>query len=244
MTIGIARTPGGRLWACWVAGEDGAKAFFVCAGERRRRRDVVEAGARDRRQSEKLPMPRSVLVGNLWTASAGRLWIFFNQSMAQFDGRSGVWAAICENPDAAKPVWSAPKRLWHGFTLNKPTVLSNGDWLLPISLNRAGFGPFKGAFAELDPFRRRERLSLEGPRRDVAAPGPCAVPKSRLGRAQLHRAQGRQPVDGRTHRQRADAELLHRSRQNVEHARSGGRLQPSRRSTASAPPRLGTVARW
>ena len=23
MTIGISRTPGGRLWACWVAGEDG-----------------------------------------------------------------------------------------------------------------------------------------------------------------------------------------------------------------------------
>jgi hypothetical protein len=29
MTIGIERTPGGRLWACWVAGEDGSKAFFV-----------------------------------------------------------------------------------------------------------------------------------------------------------------------------------------------------------------------
>lgn len=153
MTIGIARTPGGRLWACWVAGEDGAKAFFVCAvsdddGETWSKPVLVIDG-----QSEKLPMPRSVLVGNLWTDPLGRLWIFFNQSMAQFDGRSGMWAAICEKPDAAKPVWSAPKRLWHGFTLNKPTVLRNGDWLLPVSLNRAGFGPFKGAFAELDPFR-------------------------------------------------------------------------------------------
>jgi hypothetical protein len=153
MTIGIARTPGGRLWACWVAGEDGAKAFFVCAvsdddGETWSKPVLAIDG-----QSDKLPMPRSVLVGNLWTDPLGRLWIFFNQSMAQFDGRSGVWAAICENPDSAKPVWSAPKRLWHGFTLNKPTVLSNGDWLLPISLNRAGFGPFNGAFKELDPFR-------------------------------------------------------------------------------------------
>ena len=153
MTIGIARTPGGRLWACWVAGEDGAKAFFVCAvsdddGETWSKPVLVIDG-----QSEKLPMPRSVLVGNLWTDPLGRLWIFFNQSMAQFDGRSGVWAAMCENPDATKPVWSAPKRIWHGFTLNKPIVLSNGDWLLPISLNRAGFGPFKGAFADLDPFR-------------------------------------------------------------------------------------------
>ena len=153
MNIGIARTLGGRLWACWVAGEDGARAFFVCAvsdddGESWSKPVLVIDG-----QSDKLPMPRSVLVGNLWTDPSGRLWIFFNQSMAQFDGRSGVWAAICDNPDTAKPLWSTPKRIWHGFTLNKPTVLSNGDWLLPISLNRAGFGPFKGAFAHLDSVR-------------------------------------------------------------------------------------------
>ena len=153
MTIGIARTPGGRLWACWVAGEDGPKAFFVCAisdddGVTWSKPVLVIDG-----QSSRLPMSRSVLVGNLWTDPLGRLWIFFNQSMMQFDGRSGVWAAICENPDAEKPVWSAPRRIWHGFTLNKPTVLKNGDWLLPVSLNREGFGPFKGAFAELDPIR-------------------------------------------------------------------------------------------
>ena len=29
MTIGIARTPKGRIWSCWVAGEDGPGAFFV-----------------------------------------------------------------------------------------------------------------------------------------------------------------------------------------------------------------------
>ena len=31
MTIGIERTPGGRLWACWVARGDSAEAFFVLA---------------------------------------------------------------------------------------------------------------------------------------------------------------------------------------------------------------------
>ena len=31
MTIGIARTPGGRLWAAWIGGEDGPKAFMVAA---------------------------------------------------------------------------------------------------------------------------------------------------------------------------------------------------------------------
>jgi hypothetical protein len=75
------------------------------------------------------------------------------QSMMQFDGRSGVWASICEDPDDANPVWSAPRRIWHGFTLNKPTVLGSGEWLLPVSLNHEGFGPFKGAFRELDPMR-------------------------------------------------------------------------------------------
>ena len=68
--------------------------------------------------------------------------------------RAGVWAAVCENPDADAPTWSEPRRLWHGVTLNKPTVLSTGEWMLPVSLDqRPGFGPFKGCFAELDPLR-------------------------------------------------------------------------------------------
>jgi hypothetical protein len=93
-------------------------------------------------------------VGNLWTDPAGRLWLIFDQSMHMYDGRAGVWAMICENPDAEKPTWSAPKRIWHGVTLNKPTVLSTGEWMLPISLDqREGFGPFKGCFKELDPLR-------------------------------------------------------------------------------------------
>ncbi len=154
MTIGIERTPKGRLWACWVAGGDSPKAFFVLAtsdddGETwSKPRLVVDA------HSKNLPMDRSVLVGNLWTDPLGRLWLIFDQSMDMFDGRAGVWAATCENPDADQPTWSAPRRLWHGVTLNKPTVLANGEWMLPISLDqREGFGPFKGQFKELDPLR-------------------------------------------------------------------------------------------
>ncbi len=154
MTIGIERTPRGRLWACWVAGGDSPKAFFVLAtsdddGETwSKPRLVVDA------HSKNLPMDRSVLVGNLWTDPRGRLWLIFDQSLEMFDGRAGVWAAVCENPDADKPAWSAPRRIWHGVTLNKPTVLSTGEWMLPISLDqRGGFGAFKGQFTELDPLR-------------------------------------------------------------------------------------------
>lgn len=154
MTIGIERTPGGRIWACWVAGGDSPKAFFVLASSD----DDGETWSDPRMvldsHSEDHPIDRSILVGNLWTDPAGRLWLIFDQSMHMYDGRAGVWATICENPDAEKPTWSAPKRIWHGVTLNKPTVLSNGEWMLPISLDqREGFGPFKGCFKELDPLR-------------------------------------------------------------------------------------------
>ncbi len=154
MTIGMERTPKGRLWACWVAGGDSPKAFFVLAtsdddGETwSKPRLVVDSHSKD------LPRERSILVGNLWTDPLGRLWLIFDQSMDMFDGRAGVWAAICENPDADEPSWSEPRRIWHGVTLNKPTVLSNGEWMLPVSLDqRGGFGPFKGCFADLDPMR-------------------------------------------------------------------------------------------
>ncbi len=154
MTIGIERTPGGRLWACWVAGGDSPKAFFVLATSD----DDGETWSEPRlvvdTHSPHLPRERSILVGNLWTDPKGRLWLIFDQSMDMFDGRAGVWVSLCENPDAETPEWSAPRRLWHGVTLNKPTVLSNGEWMLPISLDqRGGFGPFKGTFPELDPYR-------------------------------------------------------------------------------------------
>ncbi len=154
MTIGIERTPGGRLWACWVAGGDSPEAFFVLAtsdddgGTWSGPRLVVDSHSPD------LPMDRSVLVGNLWTDPNGRLWLFFDQSMHMYDGRAGVWATTCDDPDADRPKWSPPRRIWHGVMLNKPTVLASGEWLLPISLDqRDGFGPFKGLFRELDPLR-------------------------------------------------------------------------------------------
>ncbi len=181
MTIGIARAPGGRLWACWVAGEDGPKAFFVL----NRSDDDGETWSKpclviDAHAPDSLPMPRSTLVGNLWTDPNGKLHLFFSQSMMQFDGRAGSWEAVCENPDADKPVWSAPRRIWHGHTLNKPIVLSTGEWLLPVSLNRSGgFGPFRGAFKELDPLRGANvfRSADQGATWErlgcVAYPNPC-----------------------------------------------------------------------
>ncbi|MFW5693103.1 MAG: sialidase family protein, partial [Thermoguttaceae bacterium] len=155
MTIGIERTPKGRLWAVWVAGEDGPEAFMVAAtsdddGETwSKPRLVVDS------RSPRLPLPRSVLVGALWTDPLGRLWFFFDQVMNMRDRRAGLWATVCDNPDAENPEWSEPRRIWHGRMLNKPTVLSTGEWLLPVYLLQTpGRGPFADCvFPELDPYR-------------------------------------------------------------------------------------------
>ena len=57
-----------------------------------------------------------------------------DQAMTYFDGRAGNWYSICENPDAEDPVWSTPQYIGFGCSLNKPTVMSTGEWVLPVSL--------------------------------------------------------------------------------------------------------------
>lgn len=70
----------------------------------------------------------------LWCDPNGRLWLFWSQSYNWFDGRCGVWASICANADGETPSWSEPRRIANGIMMNKPTVLSTGEWLLPIAL--------------------------------------------------------------------------------------------------------------
>jgi hypothetical protein len=48
----------------------------------------------------------------------------------------GVWAMVTTDADSETPEWSQPRRIANGVMLNKPTVLKNGDWLLPVGLWR------------------------------------------------------------------------------------------------------------
>jgi hypothetical protein len=153
MTIGIERTRGGRLWAAWVAGGDSDKGYFVLA----RSDDDGRTWSAPQLVIDPPEAPnglrRRILVGNLWLDPNGTLWLFFDQSMGYFDGRAGDWAITCADPDADEVVWSAPRRIADGATLNKPTVLSTGEWLLPVSLwarEKIGPGPLKEAHHELD----------------------------------------------------------------------------------------------
>lgn len=156
MVIGMDRTPKGRLWAAWVAGGDSDKGFFVAASSDDDGNTWSPTRLVINPTDASTGLPRRALVGNFWTDPTGKLWLFYDQSMGYYDGRAGAWAITCENPDAANPTWSAPRRIWHGATLNKPIILKNGEWLMPISLwgrNKIGPASLKNEFKELDEFR-------------------------------------------------------------------------------------------
>ncbi len=77
-----------------------------------------------------------------WAQSAGKYynqgeWSFVgdgrSNGWAQYDRRGGVWFSVCKNPHDKNPQWSKPTRIANGVMMNKPIVLSNGKWMLPIA---------------------------------------------------------------------------------------------------------------
>ena len=156
MIIGIDRTPKGRLWAAWIGNGDSPNGFLMLASSD----DQGKSWSKPRVVIDPTDPPNSpqrrTLVGNVWTDPEGRLWVFFDQSLGYFDGRAGDWYIRCDDPDAPNPSWTAPVRFADGCTLNKPTVLSNGDWLLPVALwtrDRIGPASLKQEHKELDSIR-------------------------------------------------------------------------------------------
>jgi hypothetical protein len=43
---------------------------------------------------------------------------------------------VTEDHGEADPVWSEPRRLFEGTMLNKPAVLTSGEWLFPVNLKK------------------------------------------------------------------------------------------------------------
>lgn len=71
---------------------------------------------------------------NLWLDPDGRLWMFYTQARGFNDGRSGVWAVICDDPDADELTWSLPRRIANGIMMNKPLITQNNEWLFPCAI--------------------------------------------------------------------------------------------------------------
>ena len=95
------------------------------------------------------PGPTRAYDPALWHDPGGRLWLFYNQANLETRDFS-VWAITAEDSGGAHPHWSAPRKIDlavpFAFRLNKPTVLSTGEWVLPVTwAQEAPEGWFAGA---------------------------------------------------------------------------------------------------
>ena len=128
---GIERTYGGRFWRCFFSGGNDEGPDNYVAVE-------ISDDACDT-WSEPIVVidpPGNVRAFDpcLWRTPSNELFLFWAQSYGGFDGRAGCWYSVCRDPDEAPNVWTEPRRIADGVMLNKPTVLMNGEWALPITL--------------------------------------------------------------------------------------------------------------
>jgi predicted neuraminidase len=127
----IERTIDGNLWAAFYSGgwEEGADNYVV----------LTRSKDNGRTWDMKLVIdpPGQVRAFDpcLWKDPLDRLWLFWSQSYGKYDGRCGVWASALKQEDMAEGrMWSTPRRIANGIMMNKPTVLTTGEWLLPAAL--------------------------------------------------------------------------------------------------------------
>ncbi len=122
---GIARTKGGRLFVSLYSGNvKETYGEFVGVSESR---DGVHFSE---------PIVVAHKAGKfrcfdpvLWIDPLGRLGFIWNVMPGE-----QVMAAISDDPDADTLAWHEPVCIGRGIMMNKPTVLSTGEWLFPIAV--------------------------------------------------------------------------------------------------------------
>ena len=133
----IERAPNGRLWCAFFSGgprePDPVNLILLTTSE---------DDGRNWTTPEPIVNPPGQMRAYdpaLWHDPDGRLWLFYN--LASLESRDfSVWAISADKSDTARPHWSSPRRIDisapFAFRLNKPTILSSGEWLLPVTWAR------------------------------------------------------------------------------------------------------------
>lgn len=131
---GLERTAGGRVFASWFTGgpkePSPENAVLLCYSDD---------------QAKSFTRPQVMAVpGNgtrcfdptLWIDPRRRLWYIFNRGNKD-TAKHDVWARICDDPDATPPVFGTEFRVGYegpyAFRMNKSTVLSSGEWIMPVT---------------------------------------------------------------------------------------------------------------
>jgi hypothetical protein len=126
----LERGPKGRLWATWYGGgvtEDRHNyVMLVTSGDDGHSWSglkLVIDPDRDGPVRAFDPCP--------WLDPRGRLWLFWAQ---RGGGLPYLLAITTDNPDDENANWSKPRLIDEGIMMCKPTVTSDGAWLLPTAV--------------------------------------------------------------------------------------------------------------
>ncbi len=128
----LAISPEGRIWATWYAG--------ITPGEDENNYVVVSSsGNGGKSWTEEMIIdpdgdgPLRSFDPEIWLDPEGKLWVFWAESVGHDGANSGLWARTNDTPDKARSKWSESRRITDGVMMCKPTILSSGEWILPVS---------------------------------------------------------------------------------------------------------------
>lgn len=138
----IAISAGGRIWCIWYAGtspDEDQNNYVVLASSGDKGKTWQEVLIIDPDGPGKV----RAYDPELWLDPNGMLWVFWAQAAHPEGGtlslltegtRAGVWALKIDNPEEQIPRFTPPFRITDGVMMCKPTVLSSGEWVLPVSM--------------------------------------------------------------------------------------------------------------
>jgi hypothetical protein len=133
----MAISPGGRFWAAWIAS-------FQPAEDEHMHIVVATSGDRGNTWKEVFvldpdgPGPIKGIDPRPWIDPNGKLWLFW--TLIEPNVGTGVWFMTTSDPDSENPLWSEPARFTDGTMLNKPLILSSGEWVFKPALWRTKNG--------------------------------------------------------------------------------------------------------
>jgi len=156
----MAVSRGGRLWAAWYSGKTPGEIIERCPHSYT---VLSTSGDGGKTWKEVLaidpdgPGPLKAYDPQPWVDPDGKLWVFWHQP-----GGQQAWAISADDAEKEDPTWSQPRRITSGIMMNKPAILSNGDWLFPVNQRKSGTISLMKALASSDQGRTfTERGTLE-----------------------------------------------------------------------------------
>lgn len=128
----VVVSPGGRLWAVWYTGITPKEDFnnYIV---------VSTSGDGGNTWKEILAIdpdgggPVRAFDPEVWIDPDGKLWVFWAQTIGHDGSVAGVWTITSEKSNLEDIDWTEPRRLTDGVMMCKPFVLSDGEWVLPVS---------------------------------------------------------------------------------------------------------------